>query len=269
MKGWDDMKVTNPYFKQATSAAEEFSTTSFTRSDVATRTGITLKTLFCILAAIISGAVVAIFFNNTVNSVSMTDDQKVDAVVRMLGFLSVAAIVALISALIGRFFVGSAKIMTPVYSVCEGACIGILCAIGEVYVPGITVTAGVGTAVIFLATLGAYAFGLRKRIGTIYTFLLIFLVAAVVSSLSIFIFSLVNRGAEIPTGILIAVELIYLLYAIFCLMSNFAEADTLAESNAPKKYEWTVTLGLVISILYIFLELFRLILIIASSSSKN
>ena len=136
-------------------------------------------------------------------------------------------------------------------------------------VAGVTIVAGLGTALIFGLSLLAYSLGLKNKMGTVVTFLVVFLLAAVLSSLGLVLFTVFNPSVQISLGILLAIELIYLAYASFCLLTNFKEVDVLVERGSDKKYEWSVALGLVISILYLFVELIRIILIIASMFQKD
>lgn len=261
------MKVTNPYFKQACSGEDTFNP-SEVNTQVCTKKGIAFKTLFCIVAAIIAGLVVAMSFNRLIYS-SDTDLQKETALTRMVGWLIAAVIVSLFASIIGRIFPKTAVVCAPLYSVGEGATIGLLCAMCELYVPGITVIAGLGTGLVFGLALLAYVLGLKNKMGAVVTFLTVFLLAAVLSSLGLAIFHLVRPDTQISLGILLAVEVLYLAYATFCLLANFKEVELIVQNGSDKKYEWTVALGLIISIFYIFVELLRIILIIAQMTSKD
>lgn len=261
------MKVTNPYFKQA-SNDEVYSNESI-EVTACTKTGIALKTLFCIIAAVIAGLVVAITFNRAIYDGALSDTQKADMLSRMVTFLIVAVIVAFIASFVGRLAPKTSVVCAPLYSVGEGAAIGLLCAMAELEVPGVTIAAGLSTAIIFGLTLLAYSLGLRNKMGSVITFLTVFLLAAVLSSLGIVLFSVFNPSVQVPLGLLLAIEIIYLAYASFCLLTNFKEVDVLVEKGADKKYEWSVALGLIISILYLFVELIRIILIIVSMFQKD
>ncbi len=261
------MKVTNPYFKQA-SSDETFSTESI-EVRACTKTGVALKTLFCIVAAIIAGLVVALTFNRAIYDGGLSDTQKADMLSRMLSFLIVAVIVSLFASIIGRFFPKTSCVCAPLYSVGEGAAIGLLCAMAELEVPGVTIVAGLGTGLVFGLALLSYALGLRKKMGTVVAFLTVFLLAAILSSLGVVLFAVFNPGVQISLGLLILIEVFYLAYATFCLLTNFYEVEQLVDRGADKKYEWSVALGLVISILYIFVELIRIVLIIAQASRRD
>ncbi len=263
------MKVTNPYFKQACSGEDTFNP-SEVNTQVCTKKGIAFKTLFCIVAAIIAGLVVAMSFNRLIYSSGDLTDAQIDSILtRMVGWLIAAVIVSLFASIIGRIFPKTAVVCAPLYSVGEGATIGLLCAMCELYVPGITVIAGLGTGLVFGLALLAYVLGLKNKMGAVVTFLTVFLLAAVLSSLGLAIFHLVRPNTQISLGILLAVEVLYLAYATFCLLANFKEVELIVQNGSDKKYEWTVALGLIISIFYIFVELLRIILIIAQMTSKD
>ena len=51
-------------------------------------------------------------------------------------------------------------------------------------------------------------------------------------------------------------EVIYLLYAVITLTFNFAEAVAVVNGGATRNAEWSVALGLMSAMAYIYIELF-------------
>ena len=60
-------------------------------------------------------------------------------------------------------------------------------------------------------------------------------------------------------------EAFLLLYGVITLTFNFAEAQAVVESGCSKNAEWSVALGLLVSVVYIYVEVLRLISYIAMS----
>jgi uncharacterized YccA/Bax inhibitor family protein len=60
-------------------------------------------------------------------------------------------------------------------------------------------------------------------------------------------------------NILIGLEVGLLIYGAITLGLNFAEAQSVVERGASKDAEWSVSLGLMVSIIYIYVEILRLI----------
>ena len=65
-------------------------------------------------------------------------------------------------------------------------------------------------------------------------------------------------------GVMIGVEVFLLIYGIVTLSLNFAEANAVVQRGASKGAEWSVSLGLMISIVYIYVEVLRLIMLFAA-----
>lgn len=263
------MKISNPYFRQAQASAQDMTVES-SNVNASSKAGIIYKTLFLIIATIAAGAIVAGILYNTLVNKDYTDEQKASVLGQLSVWLFISLGAMLISGFVTAFFPGSARVMGPVYAVSVGSLLGTMCMFGELYVRGITLMAGGGTAVIFLITLGAYAAGLKKKLGAIATFGLVLIVSLLICELMLFIFFRFNKvNANIGVPILLAIEAVYLIYGCVCLLMNFGEAESIVAAGFDKKYEWSVALGLLSSIVLIFIELFRIILIIASSSKKD
>ncbi len=263
------MQVNNPFIKQAQSESQTV-TDTYVASDVASKKGIGYKTLFLLLAAIVSGAIISIFFNQALYAENMTEAQQAQILGRILTALGIAAVLSFVGFIIGRLIPSAAVVGAPLYAVGEGAMLGALCSLCEIYVPGITAAAGVGTAVIALVTYAAYASGLRKKMKKVSTFFFIYAISLLITviCLSIFLaFNHVSDSAVFAINLVICV--LYIGYGTLMLLLNFDEADQACERGINKKYEWSIALGLVYTILMIFYYLVYLILIIASNAKKD
>ena len=261
------MKINNPYLKQASEnsyGAEATYSNVISNENVASKKGISIKTLFTLLAAIVAGLIVSVYFNNVIHSTTLDSEQQAAILQKLIAYVIVVGIVDVVAAFVGRIFPGAARVCAPLYAVGEGSTIGLLCAIGELFVPGITIAAGAGTAVIFSVVFGMYALGAFKNINKILAIAIAYLVSILVISLGLFIMSLVAPAIQLPWGVLLAIEFLYLGYGCIMLVLDFYEADMITKGGVDKKYEWTVVLGLLITVFYIFVELFRIILILAS-----
>ena len=77
------------------------------------------------------------------------------------------------------------------------------------------------------------------------------------------IFSLFITDYTTYLSIMIGVEIVLLFYGVITLSLNFAEAKSVVERGASKDAEWSVSLGLLVSIIYIYVEALRLIMLFA------
>lgn len=264
------MQVNNPFIKQAESESRESSEAYVVASDKASMKSIGFKTLFLILAAIISGGIIAIYFNQAIYSTDLTEAQQAQILTRIITALSVAAVISFIGFLFGRLIPASAVVCGPLYAVGEGAMLGALCALCEMYVPGITATAGVGTAVIALLTYVLYASGLKNKMNKVYAFFFVYAISLLITVivLNIFLaFNSVSSGSYFAINI--AICILYLGYGVIMLMLNFDEASNACARGVDKKYEWSIALGLVYTILMIFYYLVYLILLVASKVKSD
>ena len=72
-----------------------------------------------------------------------------------------------------------------------------------------------------------------------------------------------NIGAYM--GLMIFIEAFLLIYGVITLSFNFQEAQYVVQSGASKGAEWCVALGLMVSLIYIYLEIVRLLMLIIAS----
>ncbi len=264
------MQINNPFIKQAQNSAGETVDARVIETTAASRKGIGLKTLFLLIAAIASGVIVAVMFNKVLYGEPMTDAQMNSYLTKLYTTLVIAAVTSSIGFLIGRFIPSAAVVGGPIYAVGEGALLGALCALCEVYLNGITAIAGIGTAVMALVTYAAYAFGLRKHMGKVASFFIIYAISLLIAIIALNIYLALNNVSESSAfTINIVICIAYLAYGVLMLLLNFEEAESAVQRGVDKKYEWSIALGLVYTILMIFYYLIYLILTIASKTRKD
>ena len=68
----------------------------------------------------------------------------------------------------------------------------------------------------------------------------------------------------IPLGVLIGVFVV--LMAAYSLILDFDQIKTGVERGAPRIYAWTAAFGLIVTLVWLYLEILRILAIIASSS---
>ena len=219
-------------------------------AEKATYKGVCLKTFILLGITIIMAAAVyfylpAIIINGRLASFSAV--------------LIVALIVGFISVLAGRMNERASKVASIIYSISEGIVIGAISAISEIYIKGVVAIALAGTLIVFATMLILFATGII-RVGTRFrSFMLAFVFAIIPILIITIVASFVVQDVKTYLGIMIAVEIFYLAYGIFCLLLNFKEAQMVVDSGCSKNAEWSVSLGLMVSLVYIYLELLRLI----------
>jgi uncharacterized YccA/Bax inhibitor family protein len=238
------MRSSNPVF----TAIER----DYTQSGVseASYTGITTKTLLLFLIAIVSGYVSLMSF----------------APETYMTMLFVSMIIAFIAVIVASRSPRLAMPMSIVYAISEGMLLGFITAIANAYAPGAPYLAVIATGSIFFVMLFLYSSRIirvtsrfRKiMFGTLIAILIFFIMTGLLS-----LFTDVNNLFYDSTfGIGLSIFLI--VYGALMLTLDFDRAEAIVSMGADKNYEWMVSIGLMVTIIWIYIEILRLIMILSS-----
>lgn len=243
------MRSNNPVFSSIEKRTNDVSSTT----GVATRGGIAVKTL--ILLAITAG--VGLFLPNLSEDI-------------LIGGLMFSGIIALVSVIVASVSHRLAMPFSIIYAVAQGFTVGFLTHVVEIYVPGIAVTALISTGVIIAVMITLYATNIIKATRRLYRFVIGSLIAFIISSLLLLIVSLINPefSATIMNnfGINIVVVGFAIVLGALMLVLDLDRADRIVSMQAPKSAEWQASLGFLVSVIWIYIQLLRLLLIFASRS---
>lgn len=224
----------------------------------ATYKGITIKTFILLgisvlIAALVAFALPAILTNNATT---------------FYVTLVVSSIVGFIAVIVGRMSETKAKYASVIYAICEGLFLGSISAIVEAYAPGAVATAVFSTLILFTVMLTLFATGIIRYGSKMRTVCWALTLGALALTLLVTLFALFIDSYQNYLGIMIGVEVFLLIYGVITLSMNFAEANAVVKAGASKGAEWSVALGLMVSIVYIYVEVLRLILYIAARSDN-
>ncbi len=247
------MKQQNPVFSQI-----EVGTTHYEDVDSATYKGITLKTGFLLLVTILVAALVVAFLPTILNN-NPTG---------LYVALVVSSFVGLFAVMFGRLSTKRAKYAGVIYAACQGLFLGTITALCDAMAPGVATIAIFSTLIIFATMLILYASGIIRN-GSFFRKLAYGLSFSVIGVLIFAMLYQLIAGPIQSWGLLIGLEAFLLIYGAVTLIFNFDEATYVVQSGCTKDAEWSVSLGLVVSILYIYVEALRLAAIIAAYSSDN
>ncbi|MGM9969248.1 MAG: Bax inhibitor-1/YccA family protein [Anaeroplasma sp.] len=174
--------------------------------------------------------------------------------------LIASSIIGTIAVFVGRLNYNAAKYAGVIYSACEGVFLGTLTALVELYAPGIATIAVFSTLVIF-SVMAILFFSGILRVGTKFRrFIFAFSLCALSLVLFVSLFSLFGGGIQ-NWGALVLIEGVLLLYGVLTLLLDFDEARFVVDAGAEKNAEWTVALGMVVSLIYIYVQLLRFLLL--------
>ena len=181
------------------------------------------------------------------------------------GLMLTGVIGGLIFALITIFKKEWAPYTSPVYSLLQGCFLGGISAVFERFYPGIAFQAiGLTFAVLFIL-LVAYRSGIIKPTEK-------FKMGIVAATGAIAVFYLINMvlgffGMGVSLFNLgwigIGIQLIIVAVAALNLVLDFDFIEQGAEQNAPKWMEWYAAFGLIVSLIWLYLEILKLLALLA------
>ena len=242
----------NPAFRSIV-VGEETASSEYS-GERATYGGISLKTFLCFLLSIATG-IGALFI----------------PVELLYVLLVIGPIAAFISAMIGIRSLRAAMPCSIIYSMAEGLSLGVITALCDAVYPGIASAAILATITVFGVSLFFYATGLVRASGRMRKFVLISLVSIMVISLVAMIASLFGNFVltELFYGyglVSILVSVFCVFVAAFCLIIDFDDAASVVRSGADKRYEWVSALGLMVSIVYLYYQILRILIILFANN---
>ncbi|MEG9247353.1 Bax inhibitor-1/YccA family protein [Arthrobacter sp. Soc17.1.1.1] len=157
------------------------------------------------------------------------------------------------------------------YAGLEGLFLGGLTMFLEAMFPGIAMQAVLGTLVVFGVTLALFKSGKVRATPKAMKFFMIALISYAVFSLvnlGLMVFGLTSdpwglRGMEIfgiPLGVVIGLLAIGL--AAFSLIVDFTSISEGVRQGAPQRYSWTAAFGLTVTLVWLYVEILRLLAIL-------
>ncbi|GAA3442285.1 Bax inhibitor-1/YccA family membrane protein [Planomonospora venezuelensis] len=171
-------------------------------------------------------------------------------------------LVGLVLALVITFKQSTNPALILGYSVAYGVAVGVISHLMESRFPGIVIQAVIGTALAFGGMLTVYSL----RIVRVTPKFTKFVVAA---ALGLMAALLVNMVASffIPGGFGLreagwlgyAVSVAAILLGCFFLLLDFDEVERGIQAGAPAKYSWLMAFGLTVTLVWIYLEILRLL----------
>ncbi|MFC3801557.1 Bax inhibitor-1/YccA family protein [Cohnella sp. GCM10012308] len=180
----------------------------------------------------------------------------------IIPFAAGGAILGFVLALIISFTPKTAPYLAPVYAIAEGVFLGAISARYESYYDGITLQAALLTMGIFIALLLAYKTRLIKatenfKLGIFAATAGIMLVYVLSWVLGMFGVTVPYLHESTPIGIGISVFIV--IIAALNLVLDFDFIENGAQQGAPKYMEWYGAFGLLVTLVWLYLEIVRLL----------
>ncbi|MBR6459139.1 MAG: Bax inhibitor-1/YccA family protein [Actinomycetaceae bacterium] len=157
------------------------------------------------------------------------------------------------------------------YTVLEGATLGAITGALNVAYPGIAFQAVLGTFIVVAVAAGLHFSGKVRTSGRGMRIVMTLLIAAIIYALVDMVLVLTGvlgqsmdyfKIGGIPIGIIFG--LILIVAAGYSLIGDLELIRNAELNGAPKEFAWTCAFGLVISIIWIYIEVLRILAILAS-----
>lgn len=166
-----------------------------------------------------------------------------------------------------------ARFTAPLYAFCEGVVLAGVSLLMEVVYPGVALPAIVITLGIAAAMLGLYSARILKNspaftkgmLGATGGVLLIYLVSGIASLFGAqvpLLHSLISGGGWISVGF----SFFVVGLASLSLVLDFDYIETQVEKGAPRTYEWYGAFGIMVTLVWLYLEVLRLLVNLRSVS---
>ncbi len=249
-------KTSNPVFKERV-----FSRDYSTSSEVMTVNGTMNKTALMLLLVVAA----AVFTWNKFFDAAATNPET--AMSAVAPWLVVGGIGGFITVLVTVFRPQSSGISAPIYAVFEGLLLGGISAILEMQYTGIVMRAVALTLAVFAAMLFLYRSGIIKV--TNKFIMGVFAATAGIALVYLVSFIAGMFGAQMSfmygnSNISIGFSLVVVAIAALNLVLDFAFIERASESGAPKYMEWYGAFGLMVTLIWLYLEILRLLAKVAS-----
>lgn len=187
--------------------------------------------------------------------------------------LIIAMIVGFVAVMVASSSPRRAKVWSFIYSICEGFTIGFITLLFALSFPdfnivglAMLITLGIfsGMLVLYMTNLIKVTNRFRKvmfgvSLGILFTMLFVGIVSIFDSGATWYLLF-----GDPMSPIVLLLSLVFILYGSFMLVLSFDNAKQIVESGASKDYEYMVGLGLIVSTIYIYLQVLRLLAIILS-----
>ncbi|MEK2647436.1 Bax inhibitor-1/YccA family protein [Bdellovibrio sp. BCCA] len=167
------------------------------------------------------------------------------------------ALTGFVIGLVVIFKQSTAPYLSPVYAALQGLVISFISSMAEQQYQGIAVSAAVVTIILFTVVLTLY----KKRILKTNENTVLYICGALLSILVLRLVDLAMGGALIPaSGFFgIGIQAVVVGVATYSFILDFKEVEKAVEEGLEKRHEWYLAFGLLVGIIWLYLEVLRLL----------
>jgi len=181
-------------------------------------------------------------------------------------FMIGGAIAGFVLVLIGCFAPRSTPFTAPLYAVAQGAFLGGLTMVFQMRYPGLAVLAAVCTLGVLVTLLGLYRMGIIRASDTFMRGVFIATAGAAVAIGGVWLLSMFSDAGKSAMlalhgngAIGIGFSVLMIALAAANLVVDFAIIERGAKAQQPKYMEWVAAMGLLVTIVWLYIEILRLL----------
>lgn len=178
-----------------------------------------------------------------------------------VGALVASILTTFLFGFLGLLFPGMTKIFGSLYCLGQGSLIGVVSLAFEIEAPGIVMTALLSVVMVLAVTATLFLTRIVKVNGRFMRFLMIFGISTIASIILIRIIDLIFGGG-LFNPLILPISLVSTFLATLYLFFDMQRVYQIVEGGAPKMLEWHVSFGLVYTLLWLYIELLRLLFIL-------
>ena len=177
------------------------------------------------------------------------------------GWAMIALIVGFVSVLVATFKPTAARFLAPVYALAQGAVVGAVSKVFNIQYPGIVLQAVGATIGVFVVMLTLYRTGVLRVTDKFRRIV----VGATLGLAVFYLFSFIAGffGADLipsgSSGVSIGFSVLVAGLAAMNLALDFDFIDKAEAAGAPKHMEWFAALGIMVTLVWLYLEILRLL----------
>jgi uncharacterized YccA/Bax inhibitor family protein len=152
-----------------------------------------------------------------------------------------------------------------VYSLGQGALVGSISKIYESFYEGIVFLALTATVTVFLGALALYALRIIKVTQRTRSVIIIATVGIGLFYLATWILSIFNVNVPLVTGVgtgALVFSIVVVIVAALNLLLDFSVIENGIRSGAPRSFSWFAAFGLMVTIIWLYIEILRLLAIV-------
>lgn len=153
-------------------------------------------------------------------------------------------------------------VVAVVYAAAQGVAVGAISKVFEAFYEGIIFQAVSATLVVFGVSLFLFRSGKVRATSKFRKVMMVGMSSYLIFILGNFVYSLISGNSLRSGGFGLVIGLIAVVLAAMALISDFDDITRAVQAGAPRKTSWLAAFGLVVTLIWLYLELLRIIAIL-------